>query len=243
MRATSSNSLPRVMNAAPSSAARSSMPLPARSASPPSSLTLTDLLERRERQDLELLESLLNRREAINRQIEALCHEQDYIDREVRKLRENLPSQAQEVITQEAIVINDDEEEYDESDSEPPAKPVERRANNKKRPHAVFDEDEEVEDNSQGAPKRRQVDQIPLEVDYDNLTYRQKLALLLNSFGTEANVLTSEILRKYQQKFDASAKWENLRQAITKLRSEGYIKWNENTSSNSRYRILKRIPM
>lgn len=238
MRATSSNSLPRVMNAAPSSAARSSMPLPARSASPPSSLTLTDLLERRERQDLELLESLMNRREAINRQIEALCHEQDYSDREVRKLRENLPSQAQE-----AIVINDDDEEYDESDSEPPAKPVERRANNKKRPHAVFDDDEEVEDNSQGAPKRRQGDQIPLEVDHETLTIPQKLALVLNSYKIGEWVLTSLILQRYQNKFDASAKWKTLRLSITNLRDEGYVRWNDQKSRNSMYKILKRIPM
>jgi len=248
MRATSSNESSRVINAALSSAARSSMPLLVRSPLPPPP-SLTEMIKKRKRQeeehDREYLKSLSDRRETISRQIEKLCEEQEYIDREVRKLREKLPSHA----AQEVIVVNDDEEYaypmYDESDSEAPAKPVERRVN-KKSSHAVFDEDEDEEgedNNSQGAPKRRQTDEIPLEVDSDNLTIRQKLALVLNTFEIHDNVLTSEILKKYQNKFDASAKWENLRQAITKLRSEDYVRWNNNTSSNSRYKIVRRIPM
>ena len=229
MCATSSNSSSRVVNA--SSSRRSSLPLPARSTSPPSSYLLIERsVERRETQEeksnRELLESLMRRREA-------LCRERDFIDREVQKLREKLSSDAQDV-----IVASDND---DESDSEaPPAKPVERRANNKKRPH-VFDDDEEVVDNYQGVSKRLRGDQISLEVDYNNLSIRQKLAIVLNSFGTNSNVLTSEILLKYQQKFDASAKWENIRSCITKLRNENFVQWNENTSCNSRYKVLKRI--
>ncbi len=246
MRATSSNESSRVVNASTSSSARSLLALPARSGLPPPP-SLTEMIERRKRQeeehDRELLECLMNRGETISIQMETFRREKDYIDREVRKLREKLSSRA----AQEVIVVNDDEEYaypmYDESDSEAPAKPAERRVN-KKRSHDVFDEDEEGEDNnSQGAPKRRQTDEIPLEVDSDNLTIRQKLALVLNSFEIHDNVLTSEILKKYQNKFDASAKWENLRQAITKLRSEDYVRWNNNTSSNSRYKIVRRIPM
>jgi len=244
MRATSSNESSRVVNASTSSAARSLSALPARSALPPPP-SLTEMIERRKRQeeehDREYLKSLSDRRETISRQIETLCEEQEYIDREVRKLREKLPSHA----AQEVIVVNDDEEYaypmYDESDSEAPAKPAERR---KKRSHDVFDEDEEGEDNnSQGAPKRRQTDQIPLEVDYDTLSIRQKLALVLNSYKIGDNVRTSLILEMYQNKFDTSATWENLRQAITKLRSEDYVRWNNQKSSNSMYKILKRIPM
>jgi hypothetical protein len=244
MRATSS----RVVNASTSSAARSLLDLPARSASPPS---LTELIKKRKRQeeesDRELLEGFMNRRETINRQMNTLRetinrqmntlrHEQDSIDREVRKIREKLPTH----------VIDVDEEEehdnYDESESEAHAKPVDR----KKGSYLSSDDEDDDDDNTQNAPNRRlAVDHIPS--DSSSLYNHQRLKIVLNALPINRGFTTQEIAQAYIERYPDQSHFtwgKNLRQ-YTKEQyiPDGCIRWNEIKAGGSTYTRLKRIPM
>ena len=240
MRATSSNSSSRVVNASStSSAARSLLDSPARSASPPS---LTELIKKRKRQeeesDRELLEGFMNRRETINREMKS-------IDREVRKLREKLASYA------EVIDVDEEEEQYfaaapqynyDESESEAPAKPVDRR----KGSHLSSDDEDDDDDNSRNAPKRQGVvDQIPL--DSSSLYNHQRLKIVLNALPINRGFTTQEIAQAYIERYPDQSHFtwgKNLRQYTKeKYIPEGCMRWNEIKAGGSTYTRLKQIPL
>ena len=241
MRSTSSKASSRVVNASSSSAARSLLDAPARSASPPS---LTELLEKRKRQeeesDRELLKGFMNRRETINRRMntlrheqDTLRHEQDSIDREVQKIREKLPSHA------EVIDVDEEEEHdnYDESESEAPAKPVDRRK------RLSSDDEDDDDDNTRNAPKV--VDQIQL--DSSSLYNHQRLKIVLNALPINRGFTTQEIAQAYIERYPDQSHFtwgKNLRQYTKeKYIPEGCMRWNEIKAGGSTYTRLKQIPL
>lgn len=195
----------------------------------------------------EYLKSLEEERQSLESDIGRLCRKSESVESDIETTRAILASFNARA---EVIDVTEEEEQavslynnYDESESEAPAKPVNRKpVNPKKRSYSSSDDEDDDDDNTH---KRQRVDQIPL--DTNSLYIHQRLKRVLNDLPINRGFTTQEIAQAYIERYPDQSHFtwgKNLRQYMKEQYiPEGCMRWNEIKAGGSTYTRLKQIPL